>query len=161
MAFFAVSRNKPLVLLSTTDLVTEHHRMHEENEQLRRAITSHAVIDQAIGVVVVLGRMAPEDAWRVLRDVSQRTNTKLRTVAEHVLDHAQGGALPESERAELGKAIARHRGCGGMPVTDGVPRAPGGAGSDGTPEAAAPTGPRPGPARTAGGRGPGTAEPRR
>ncbi|AYN43034.1 ANTAR domain-containing protein [Streptomyces dangxiongensis] len=150
MAFFAVSRNKPLVLLSTTDLVTEHHRLQEENEQLRRAVTSHAVIDQAIGVVVTLGRMAPEGAWRALRDVSQRTNTKLRTVAEHILDHAQGGPLPESERAELEKAIVRHRRCGGMPVTDGRAGSPGGAGSDGTTEAAAPTGPPPDPVRTAG-----------
>ncbi|MEU3859994.1 ANTAR domain-containing protein [Streptomyces sp. NPDC028722] len=151
MAFFAVSRNKPLVLLSITDLVTEHDRMHEENQQLRRAITSHAVIDQAIGVLVVLGQLTPEGAWRALRDVSQHTNTKLRAVAEHVLDHAQGGALPESERTELGKAIVRHRWCGGTPVTAGPPGSPGGAGSDGTPEAAAPTGPQPDPARTAGG----------
>lgn len=150
MAFFAVSRNKPLRLLSITDLVTEHDRMHEEIQQLRRAVASHAVVDQAIGAVVVLGRTAPEEAWRVLRDVSQHTNTKLRTVAEHILEYVQGGALPESERIELGKAIARHRRCGTRPVNGGRSGSPGGAGNDGTPVAAAPTGPRPGPARTAG-----------
>ncbi|EST19446.1 ANTAR domain-containing protein [Streptomyces roseochromogenus] len=67
------------------------------------------MIDQAIGAVIVLGRIAPEEAWRALRDVSQRTNVKLRTVAEHILDYAQGGTLPEPQRTELGKALARYR----------------------------------------------------
>ncbi|MGW7822214.1 ANTAR domain-containing protein [Streptomyces puniciscabiei] len=114
MAFFALSRQQPLALLSSTELAAEYDRLVTENEQLRRAVVSHAVIDQAIGAVVVLGRIAPEEAWRALRDVSQRTNTKLRTVAEHVLDYAQGGTLPEPERVELGKAIIRYRRCAGM-----------------------------------------------
>ncbi|MER6734209.1 ANTAR domain-containing protein [Streptomyces puniciscabiei] len=109
MAFFALSRQQPLVLLSSTELAAEYDRLVTENEQLRRAVSSHAVIDQAIGAVVVLGQIAPEEAWRALRDVSQRTNTKLRTVAEHILDYAQGGTLPEPERVELGKAILRYR----------------------------------------------------
>ncbi|MFJ4582634.1 ANTAR domain-containing protein [Streptomyces echinatus] len=150
MAFFALSRKQPLVLLSVTDLASEYHRLQDETDQLRRAVTSHAVIDQAIGALVVLGQIAPEEAWRALRDVSQRTNVKLRTVAEHVLAYVQGGTLPESERLELGKAIVRYRRCGDPPVelSDGPPASVGDAGSDGPGKAAAPTGPRPGPART-------------
>ncbi|MFI9250927.1 ANTAR domain-containing protein [Streptomyces sp. NPDC053069] len=109
MAFFALSRHQPLVLLSSTDLAAEYERLMTENEQLRRAVSSHAVIDQAIGAVVVIGQIAPEEAWRALRDVSQRTNTKLRTVAEHILQYARGGSLPEPERLELARAIARYR----------------------------------------------------
>ncbi|MEW2626005.1 ANTAR domain-containing protein [Streptomyces sp. NPDC048106] len=112
MAFFALSRQQPLALLSTTDLVTAYDRLLERNRQLEQAVTSHAVIDQAIGAVVVLGRLAPEEAWRALRDVSQRTNTKMRTVAAHILDYAQGGTLPEAVRVELAAAIARYRACG-------------------------------------------------
>jgi hypothetical protein len=111
MAFFALSRHQPLALLSVTDLAAECERLAGENEQLQRAVSSHAVIDQAIGAVVVLGRIPPEEAWRALRDVSQRTNTKLRTVAGHILDYAQGGTLPEPERTELGKAVTRYRRC--------------------------------------------------
>ncbi|MEU2923917.1 ANTAR domain-containing protein [Streptomyces sp. NPDC007251] len=111
MTFFALSRHEPLVLLSNTDLAAEYDRLVAENQQLQRAVTSHAVIDQAIGAVVVLGQIAPEEAWRALRDVSQRTNTKLRTVAEHILDYAQGGTLPDEERTELGRAIVRYRRC--------------------------------------------------
>ncbi|MFJ4328598.1 ANTAR domain-containing protein [Streptomyces tricolor] len=151
MAFFALSRHQPLVLLSATDLASEYHRLQEENEQLQRAVTSHAVIDQAIGAVVVLGQIAPEEAWRALRDVSQRTNVKLRTVAEHILAYAQGGALPEPERLELGKAIIRYRRCGQTTTAlgDGLPASADGAVADGPSTPAAATGPRPGPARTA------------
>ncbi|GGU91650.1 hypothetical protein GCM10010260_27580 [Streptomyces filipinensis] len=114
MAFFTLSRHQPLALLSSTDLAAEYDRLTTENQQLRRAVSSHAVIDQAVGAVVVLGRIAPEEAWRALRDVSQRTNTKLRAVAEHILEYVQGGALPGPERLELGRAIVRYRRCAGL-----------------------------------------------
>ncbi|MEU7055907.1 ANTAR domain-containing protein [Streptomyces sp. NPDC046197] len=108
MAFFAISGRHPLQLLPLTELVAEHERLHEELDQLQRALTSHAVIDQAIGAVVTLGRIPPEDAWCVLREVSQRTNTKVRTVAEHVLKFAQGGALSDTELEEFRRALDRH-----------------------------------------------------
>ncbi|GGM96020.1 ANTAR domain-containing protein [Streptomyces fuscichromogenes] len=109
MAFFALSRTQPLRLLSATELAAEYDRLRAETAQLRRAVTSHAVIDQAIGAVVVCGRMSPENAWEVLREVSQRTNTKLRTVAEHVLTYAQGEAVPDFDTATLRRAIDRSR----------------------------------------------------
>ncbi|MEU0333964.1 ANTAR domain-containing protein [Streptomyces sp. NPDC006193] len=150
MAFFALSRHQPLVLLSATDLMAEYHRLHDENQQLRRAVTSHAVIDQAIGAVVLLGRIAPEEAWRALRDVSQRTNTKLRTVAEHILAYAQGGTLPERHRLELGKAILRYRRCGEpQPAAgEGAPASGAGTPADG-PSDARPSGSGSGRAGTA------------
>ncbi|MEU6318128.1 ANTAR domain-containing protein [Streptomyces sp. NPDC047009] len=84
-------------LLSATDLAMGYELLSEENTQLRRAVASHAIIDQAIGVIVVLGQIPPEEGWRVLRDVSQHTNIKLRAVAEHVLKFAQGGAMSNAE----------------------------------------------------------------
>ncbi|MFJ9173271.1 ANTAR domain-containing protein [Streptomyces sp. NPDC102360] len=108
MAFFMLSSTRPLTLLSATDLAKEHERLQTEVAQLKQAVTSHALVDQAIGVVVVLGRIPPEDAWRVLRDVSQRTNVKLNLVAEHLLEFARGDELPDDERAELQRAIERY-----------------------------------------------------
>jgi AmiR/NasT family two-component response regulator len=108
MAFFAISRTRSLTLLSATELAVENERLEAERGDLQQAVTSHATIDQAIGVVVVLGKIPPEDAWRVLRDVSQRTNTKLITVAQHLLTFAQGGDLPVPERTELHQAISRY-----------------------------------------------------
>ncbi|MET8952991.1 ANTAR domain-containing protein [Streptomyces sp. NPDC004393] len=111
MAFFAISDRHPLRLLSAADLAMEHERLLEENAQLHQAVSSHARIDQAMGAVVAIGRIAPEEAWRALRDVSQRTNTKLRVVAEAILRYAQDGVLPEPILIELDKALERYRIC--------------------------------------------------
>ncbi|MGW3493640.1 ANTAR domain-containing protein [Streptomyces sp. NPDC001020] len=75
--------------------------------QLQRAVTSHAVIDQAIGVLVAVGRITPEEAWDALRETSMCTNTKLRNVAELVLSWAQGGPLPAEIRKELAPRLQR------------------------------------------------------
>ncbi|MFJ8199650.1 ANTAR domain-containing protein [Streptomyces sp. NPDC096152] len=107
MAFSEISRRHPRPRLPVSGLARENELLREEVAQLTCALTSRAVIDQAIGAVVTLGRIAPEDAWQVLRDVSQHTNTKVRTVAEHVLKFAQGGALPDPELDELRKALGR------------------------------------------------------
>ncbi|WP_432021369.1 ANTAR domain-containing protein, partial [Streptomyces sp. 1222.5] len=53
--------------------------------QLKHAVTSHAVVDQAIGVVVALSGLSPVAAFEVLREVSQRTNVKLIDVAVSVV----------------------------------------------------------------------------
>ncbi|GGX73051.1 ANTAR domain-containing protein [Streptomyces minutiscleroticus] len=109
MAFFAHSEYEPLRLKSVTDLVREVERLSVENAQLQRAVTSHAQVDQAIGALVVLAEISPADAWDVLRDVSQRTNTKLHTIAGLVLEFAQGCPLPGTVREALRDALARRR----------------------------------------------------
>ncbi|MEU6095104.1 ANTAR domain-containing protein [Streptomyces sp. NPDC047079] len=92
-----------------TDPAQECERLLVENRQLKRAVDAHALVDQAIGAVVVLGRIPPDEAWGVLRDVSQHTNTRLRVVAAHVLEFAQGGDLPQSELDEFRRALDRGR----------------------------------------------------
>ncbi|MDQ1035346.1 hypothetical protein QFZ75_001762 [Streptomyces sp. V3I8] len=75
--------------------------LREENAQLQRAVHSHAVVDQAIGVVVAVGRLTPEQGWHVLREVSQHTNIKLRHVAEYLVAWAHTQELPERISAQL------------------------------------------------------------
>ncbi|MEU0038357.1 ANTAR domain-containing protein [Streptomyces sp. NPDC006333] len=87
---------------------TEAERLRRENRQLRQALASHATVDQAIGVLAVLGRIAPQDGFTVLREVSQHTNTKLAQVAEHVLKYAQGVAPPDALVKKLQEAVGRH-----------------------------------------------------
>ncbi|MGW1065222.1 ANTAR domain-containing protein [Streptomyces aureus] len=41
--------------------------LQAEIARLRHAVVSHAVVDQAIGVVVTYGGVPPEVAWEVLR----------------------------------------------------------------------------------------------
>ncbi|PBC92807.1 ANTAR domain-containing protein [Streptomyces sp. Ag82_O1-15] len=74
--------------------------------QLQQAVTSDAVIDQAIGVIVALGRMTPEEAWDALRETSMCTNIKLRHVAELVVAWGQGEReLAADVRDELSRRL--------------------------------------------------------
>ncbi|MFD6292823.1 ANTAR domain-containing protein [Streptomyces anthocyanicus] len=80
--------------------------LRDENAQLQQAVHAHAVVDQAIGVVIAVGRLTPEQGWEVLRRVSQHTNIKVRTVAEHVVGFARTQELPAELNAELQRQIA-------------------------------------------------------
>ncbi|MEV4032535.1 ANTAR domain-containing protein [Streptomyces umbrinus] len=82
--------------------------LQEEIGQLKEAVTSHAVVDQAIGMMVALGRVTPDDGWAVLREVSQHTNIKLRNVAEMILVWGQKGDLPPDVRATLEDTLDRY-----------------------------------------------------
>ena len=82
--------------------------LQAEIDQLKQAMASHAVVDQAIGMVVALGRVTPEQGWQVLRDVSQHTNIRLRNVAELVLIWGRRGELPPEIGAELEDALDRY-----------------------------------------------------
>lgn len=77
-------------------------------DQLKEAVTSHAVVDQAIGLVVALARVTPDQGWAVLREVSQHTNTRLRNVAELILAWGRSGVMPAEIRVELEDALDRH-----------------------------------------------------
>ncbi|MEU7058660.1 ANTAR domain-containing protein [Streptomyces sp. NPDC046197] len=83
-------------------------RLQSEVEQLHRAMASRPVIDQARGILMAAHVCTSEQAWQVLRETSQRSNTKLRTVAAAVTAGAQpdGPALPEDIRTALRAAVA-------------------------------------------------------
>ncbi|GGM15728.1 ANTAR domain-containing protein [Streptomyces fumigatiscleroticus] len=82
--------------------------LQEQVRQLKEAVVSHAVVDQAIGVVVALGRVTPDQGWVVLREVSQHTNVKLRNVAELILLWGRAGLMPAQIRVALEAALDRH-----------------------------------------------------
>ncbi|MFH9749052.1 ANTAR domain-containing protein [Streptomyces anulatus] len=79
----------------------------ERVRQLEQAVVSHAVIDQACGVLMALSRCSPDQAWKLLVRVSQNTNTKARVVAEAIVAHAQGEQLPGLVRRCLKKELER------------------------------------------------------
>ncbi|MCF3135479.1 ANTAR domain-containing protein [Streptomyces olivochromogenes] len=82
--------------------------LEEEVDQLKEAVVSHAVVDQAIGMMVALGRVTPDQGWWVLKEVSQHTNIRLRNVAELILIWGRTGDMPRDIRAELEEALDRH-----------------------------------------------------
>jgi hypothetical protein len=82
-------------------------QLEEEVQQLKDAVVSHAVVDQAIGMIVALGRVSPDQGWTVLKEVSQHTNIKLRSVAEMILVWGRTGVLPSEVRTVLEEALDR------------------------------------------------------
>lgn len=64
--------------------VTAALRHYDEvtlSDHLRAALASRSVIDQAIGIIIGQQRCTPDEAFAMLRTVSQHRNIKLRTVA--------------------------------------------------------------------------------
>ncbi|MGP4085503.1 ANTAR domain-containing protein [Streptomyces sp. KR55] len=90
------------------DATDQVQALQDEVAQLKEALASHAVVDQAIGMMVVLGRVTPDQGWAVLKQVSQHTNIKLRNVAELILIWGRRGELPPEIRVELEDALDRH-----------------------------------------------------
>lgn len=62
---------------------------HTENANLRIALTSRSVIDQAIGILIAQQQCSIEDAFALLRQASQSRNMKLRDVAAQIVASAQ------------------------------------------------------------------------
>jgi two-component system, response regulator / RNA-binding antiterminator len=84
-------------------------RLRTEVEQLRQAIATRPVIDQARGILMATHACSSDQAWNVLREASQLSHTKLRKVAAVVTAGAEGGGpLPSPElRRALRTAIDR------------------------------------------------------
>ncbi|MEV4604878.1 ANTAR domain-containing protein [Amycolatopsis sp. NPDC049253] len=68
----------------------------EENRQLREALQSRGVIEQAKGVLMAQRRCGPQEAFDVLVTLSQDTNVKLRDVARAFLDEFLATAPEQS-----------------------------------------------------------------
>ncbi|MDX3455684.1 ANTAR domain-containing protein [Streptomyces sp. ME02-8801-2C] len=88
----------------------EVERLQEEVQQLQQAIESRPIIDQARGILMAVESCTAEQAWDALRDASQRTNTKLREVAEAIVTVSTGGPPPaEPVRRALRDAVERRQ----------------------------------------------------
>jgi GAF domain-containing protein len=66
-------------------------RTSEDLTQLRTAMMSRACIEQAKGILMERHKIKEDEAFTILTHASQRTNTKLRDVAEELV---RTGALP-------------------------------------------------------------------
>ncbi|MEU4742928.1 GAF and ANTAR domain-containing protein [Actinosynnema sp. NPDC023658] len=67
--------------------------------ELRTALTSRSVIDQAKGIVMAVHRIDADQAFRLLVDRSQRENVKLRDLAEQFVKDATAPAEPDGAGA--------------------------------------------------------------
>jgi transcriptional regulator with GAF, ATPase, and Fis domain len=62
---------------------------HTENANLRVALSSRSVIDQAIGILIAQQQCSVQEAFALLRQASQGRNIKLREVAAQIVASAQ------------------------------------------------------------------------
>ncbi|WP_410661187.1 ANTAR domain-containing protein [Amycolatopsis sp. lyj-112] len=79
---------------ATLRIYARYLEARETIEQLRAALTSRAVIDQAKGVLMALRRIDDEAAFSLLVAQSQRENAKLRQVAVRFIAEVTGKDLP-------------------------------------------------------------------
>ena len=66
-------------------LRVENDLIRTENEQLRMALASRIVIEQAKGVLVERIDLPPEDVFQLLRMAARRARRNLHEVAEEIL----------------------------------------------------------------------------
>ncbi|MGV9214032.1 ANTAR domain-containing protein [Micromonospora sp. RB23] len=76
-------------------------------EQMRQAMRSRAVIEQAKGIIMGERRCSPEEAFALLSKVSQDSNLKVREVAEALVAKAVRGDA--GGRTDPGRGGARGR----------------------------------------------------
>ena len=77
-------------------------QLETEVEQLRTAMASRAVIEQAKGVLILLTGCGDQVAFDLLAHISSHTHRKVRDVAAAIIESARGGdALPADVRAIL------------------------------------------------------------
>ncbi|MFG2376713.1 ANTAR domain-containing protein [Streptomyces sp. NPDC048504] len=93
-------------LMEENDVSDEAEELRVEVVQLKRAMLTRPVIDLARGVLMASFGLSPDDAWNVLVDVSQHTNTKLHQLAEDLVDSVNGAPLPEPLQQRISTEVA-------------------------------------------------------
>ena len=63
----------------------------EEVDDLRMALATRPVIDQAKGVLIARHGCTPDQAFEMLTDASQRANVKVREIAARIVSSMQDG----------------------------------------------------------------------
>ena len=63
-----------------------HAQLFDQARNMRLAMESRAVIEQAKGVLMAQRRVDAEQAFEILREASQRYNRKLRDIAHGIVD---------------------------------------------------------------------------
>lgn len=92
----AQSRNR---LRATLDSLqsgrSERELLHEvAYARLLARLDTMPVIEQAKGILMAESRCSPDEAFAMLRAASQRSNVKIRNLAEQIVSRVSGGGPP-------------------------------------------------------------------
>ena len=89
-------RNEPLTALLVAEVVAlavanadAHAPLGEQARNMRLAMESRAVIEQAKGVLMAQRQVDADQAFEILREASQRYNRKLRDIAVGIVEGTQ------------------------------------------------------------------------
>jgi GAF domain-containing protein len=74
-----------------------HHQLSEQTRNMRVAMESRAVIEQAKGVLMAQRHVDAEQAFEILREASQRYNRKLRDIAVGIVESTHDGERRASD----------------------------------------------------------------
>lgn len=77
------------VVNAFTDGITQYRDLEAEVAQLREALASRGTIEQAKGMLMLSRRCTAEEAFRILRGLSQDTNVRLVDVAAALIYQLQ------------------------------------------------------------------------
>jgi AmiR/NasT family two-component response regulator len=69
--------------------IASHGHAVNEAAQMRAAMDSRAAIEQAKGMIMARDHCTAQEAFDVLRRISQQQNVKLRDLARTIVDSAQ------------------------------------------------------------------------
>lgn len=71
-------------------IVLRHARHTVLDDELREALSTRAVIDQALGILMVTRKISSHDAFDILRHASQTTNRKVSVIAAEIIETMTG-----------------------------------------------------------------------
>lgn len=80
---------------TTEELMCALHAARVEVDELKRALETSRRIGMAMGILMGIHKLGPDEAFDLLRQASQNHNRKLRDVASDVVEQ---GCLPEYPR---------------------------------------------------------------
>jgi GAF domain-containing protein len=82
------------ILTAHAALAFARARERAQISGLEQAVASNRAIGMAIGILMAIGHVGQDEAFDLLRTVSQRTNRKLREIADDVVHTGQLPELP-------------------------------------------------------------------
>lgn len=105
MALRVTAAHVPVLFRTALDVA----RMREVAAQLKEALNTRAIIDQALGIVMAQRRCTAREAFEILRQVSQDRNVKLHQLAASIVEKVSGRPPQRSRFEEPPQRISSRR----------------------------------------------------
>ncbi|WP_206068633.1 ANTAR domain-containing protein [Nonomuraea composti] len=105
VALRVTAAHVPVLFRTSLDVA----RLREVEAQLKEALNTRAIIDQALGIVMVQRRCTAREAFDILRRVSQDRNVKLHQLAASIVEKVTGRPPQRSRFEEPPRRVSGRR----------------------------------------------------